>query len=86
MLTITPPVASSADEIAALLDGVRLLDDALDTLTQVRIELARLIADSHWRAEAIEILRASLIERRSAVAAICADVVAQRDDCLRVIA
>jgi len=86
MLTISPPGAPSADEMAALLTGVRLLDDALDTLTQVRMELARLVADSHWRADAVEILRASLIERRSDVDAHCADVAAQRDACLRAIA
>ncbi|OIU88472.1 MULTISPECIES: hypothetical protein [unclassified Microbacterium] len=83
MLTITPPGASSADEMAALLGGVRLLDDAFDTLTQVRIELSRLIADSHWRADAVEILRASLIERRREADAHSAEVVAHRDDCLR---
>ncbi|PKI91474.1 hypothetical protein CW368_05960 [Actinomycetales bacterium SN12] len=86
MLTISPPGAPSADEMAAVLTGVRLLDDALDTLAQVRTELARLVADTHWRADAVEILRASLIERRHRVDAYCSEVAAQRDACMRAIA
>lgn len=77
------PGTPSADEIAALLTGVRLLDDAVDTLTQVRIELSRLVADSHWRSDAVEILRASLLERMAGVSARCAAVETQRDMCLR---
>lgn len=83
MLATTHPGAPSADELAALLTGIHLLDDAIDTLTQVRAELARLVADAHWRSDAVQILRASLIQRVGEVDARCGDVATQRDICLR---
>lgn len=82
MLTTLHPGAPSADEIAVLLAGIRQLDDALDTLTQVRIDLARLIHDTHWRSKAVEILRESLLERVADVSTCCASIGAQRDVCL----
>lgn len=82
MLTITPPESASADELAALLVGARLLDDALDTLTQVRAELGRLIDDSHWEAAAVRMLRAALIGRAGRVDVACADIASYRDGCL----
>lgn len=86
MLTITPPTAASADEMAALLVGVRLLEDALDTLAQARAELDRLIADSHWEAAAVRMLRAALIGRAGRVDVACADVASYRDGCLAALA
>ncbi|QMU96695.1 hypothetical protein FVO59_05290 [Microbacterium esteraromaticum] len=86
MLATLHPGAPSADEVAALLVGVRQLDDAIDTLTQVRIELGRLVADSHWRSDAVDMLRASLIERAADVSERCAAVEGHRDVCLRGVA
>jgi len=82
MLTSLHPGSPSAEEVAALLGGVRHLDDAIDTVIQVRIELWRLIADSHWRSHAVEALRASLLERVAAVTENCAAVETQRSACL----
>lgn len=86
MLTITHPGTTSADELAALFTGIRQLDDAVDALTQARIELSRLIADSHWQSEAVEMLRASLGRRADDVDSRCTSVETQRDLCLRGIA
>lgn len=83
MLGITHPGAPSADEIATLLTGIRQLDDAIDTLALARIELAQLGGDAHWKSKAVELLRASLLERAADVSTRCAAVEAQRDLCLR---
>lgn len=82
MFTIAPPGTPSADEMAALLAGARLLDDALDILAQVRAELDRLIDDSHWEAAAVRMLRAALIGRAGRLVVACADIAAYRDECL----
>ncbi|WP_313354488.1 hypothetical protein [Microbacterium sp.] len=82
MFTIAPPGTPSADEMAALLDGARLLDDALDILAQVRAELDRLIDDSHWEAAAVRMLRAALIGRAGRLVVACADIASYRDECL----
>jgi len=85
MLTTLHPGAPSADEVAALLTGVRILDDVIEQLTQLRIELDRLIADSHWESRAVRMLRASLTERHGQLAPLRAEVEAQRDGCLRAV-
>lgn len=86
MLTTIHPGTASPDEIAALLSGVRILDDALDTLAQVRVELDRLIDDSHWEAAAVRMLRAALIGRAGRLDVACADIASYRDGCLAVVA
>lgn len=86
MLTTIHPAAPSGDELAELITGVRLLDDALDTLAQVRGELDRLIDDSHWEAAAVRMLRAALIGRAGRVDVACADIASYRDGCLAALA
>ena len=81
MLTALHPASPSAEQVAALIDGVRRLDDAIDTLTQVQVELWRLIDDSHWRSQAVEVLRASLLERVAAVTEHCVAIESQRSAC-----
>ncbi|GAA2894401.1 hypothetical protein [Microbacterium esteraromaticum] len=82
MLTTLHTASPTAEEVAALLGGVRHLDDAIDTITQVRIELWRLVADSQWRSHAVEVLRASLLERVAALTEHCAAVESQRSACM----
>ena len=83
---ISPPGAPAADEMAALIIGMRRLDDALDTLAQVRVELDRLIDDSHWEAAAVRMLRCALIGRARRVDVACADIDSYRDGCLAALA
>ena len=83
MLTSLHPGAPSADEAAALLAGACQLDDAIDTLMQVRIELWRLVADAHWQSRAVEMLRASLLERVASVSDHCVAIETLRSACLR---
>ncbi|MEV7632701.1 hypothetical protein AB0N64_09855 [Microbacterium sp. NPDC089318] len=82
MLDTIHPGAPSADEVAALFTGVRLLDDAVGILEQVRVELERLVVDSHWEADAVRLLRTALIDRRCRLDPIRADIAAQRDACV----
>ena len=83
MLTTLHPGAPSAEEAAALIAGTGQLDDAIETLMQVRIELWRLVADTNWQSRAVEMLRASLRERVASVGDHCVAIETLRSACLR---
>jgi len=83
MLSLTPSGAAAADAVAILIAGVRMVEDAHEALARERLEVARLASDSHWRSAAVARLRASLLEQRDRLDAVCADVVAHRDGLVR---